>query len=819
MEVVIMRRILVATLLVSCGPRLPKELIANHPRIKVEIVKPQVVEASAPIPPVWTRRIDRGAVDHVPFAGQSSAGSMDAAQQQAMDDLLAAVSNFVSVEVESEFEAIESEKKKGTASESELEVHSSVKTRSRSKIEGVKADEVYWEKVLDSPLSADAVSFRVYVHASVPKSKIARARLERQLERQKKTGRKMVVVLPFRPQGTLSNAFLEEVSRRLNAPDLAVGDPGLIAALLASEDRGEAEVLETVRDALLPDFVVGGSYQVHEGRVRATYTLYSAPDGRVLETRSFEKKYDELFALQDEMVAALSAKLSTAQSSAPIDRARPNLEAWALHHLAGEDYAGGKNDQAIEKLKKALQTEPSFGEAHLRLGHVYERLGRYGRVPAPPDKPGQRLELYTCVPWSRISDRPIEEFLSVREGSREAVEGLLEAKEWEDVDLVWSAIDYVLGGGHVPEPPVPAFALSAVGAYWYAFRIAKERQDERGLLEAEIALADLFVRVDRYAAAERLYRDATARAETLGSIHHQSLAWFGLGRLARIQSRYELAGEVLRKALRLRSRLGEKPYLLEIYNELGNWSVELSLFSAARIFYTKALRLADELDQDYFRAVLANNVGVLLIEEGRFAEAERYLLQAFDRLRDLGEAEAEIASGLNLHLLGASRGDRERARAYLEESRRLILKSNRESQLAELHAHRGFLLGLEGERLDAIRDLLRSWALYSSLDRPLAALRLANDLSVAEFYESAESGRLPTNCLRDRWHKLLEEGWGWDESRLADDYYWWYRRGDSYRRAPLPVTIGAVLGGARGATYWYTLLNAEVMARLSGGGW
>src|SRR5262245_50720211 len=138
----VMRSILIA-FIVGCGPKLPKELIANHPRIKVEIVKPQVVEASAPIPPVWTRRLERGAVAYVPFAGQSAASSMDAARTQAMDDLLGAVSSFVSVDIETEFEAIESETKRGGTSDSSLEVRSSVKTRSRSKIEGVHPDEEY----------------------------------------------------------------------------------------------------------------------------------------------------------------------------------------------------------------------------------------------------------------------------------------------------------------------------------------------------------------------------------------------------------------------------------------------------------------------------------------------------------------------------------------------------------------------------------------------------------------------------------------------------------------------------------------------------
>src|SRR5262245_8103165 len=101
-----MKRVLTVCALVladaACAARLSRDVIAHHPRIKLTVVEPQVVERSEPFPPSWTRAPERGADAFVAFLGQSSAATMDAAKDEAMRDLLSAVSNFVSVEVESE---------------------------------------------------------------------------------------------------------------------------------------------------------------------------------------------------------------------------------------------------------------------------------------------------------------------------------------------------------------------------------------------------------------------------------------------------------------------------------------------------------------------------------------------------------------------------------------------------------------------------------------------------------------------------------------------------------------------------------------------
>ena len=77
----------------ACGSRLSRETILHHPKINLEVFKPQTVERSAPVMPAWVNRPERGAVSRVGFVGQSFAATLDAGKAQAVRDLLAAVSN------------------------------------------------------------------------------------------------------------------------------------------------------------------------------------------------------------------------------------------------------------------------------------------------------------------------------------------------------------------------------------------------------------------------------------------------------------------------------------------------------------------------------------------------------------------------------------------------------------------------------------------------------------------------------------------------------------------------------------------------------
>lgn len=799
---------------VSCAGPLSRAVIKNHPRIKVTVFEPQVVESSAPVPPAWTRQVDRGAPSYVAFSGQAFAPTLAGAKKQAMDDLVSAVSSYVSVDVDSRFEARETYEQRGKESSSSTDISSVVRSRTQAKIEGLKADSVYWEKVVASPLTQDNPSFRYWVYARVPKVEITRARLKSQLQRQKKSGKKMIAVLPFRSamgaasqrMQVLSFAFAEELSRRLaGQPQLYVGDPSLVRSLIAGEKgESEAQSLEAVGSALLPDFIISGGYQLHQARLRVTYSIYQGSTAKVLHTESVEGPYAQLFELQERLIKKIGEILGQppgAKAPATIQQktASTKLESFELYHGALADFQAGKNEDALRKLKKAISRSPSYARAFLRMGRVLERMGRYGRIPGAKAQ-GQRssaLEAFRpCIPWSKVSQTPYRIFTEASSGDPVAVEGLMAQQRWAHVDHVLSAAEFLLVGRPLlpekmlPRPTMPREVSSAIEAYWRALVLAhgqlrdaefgEDRAAARRLVnEIALTLADLAARIDRAEQADRLYGWLVENAQD--DLHILSLAILGRGKLEKGKGQFTKAIPLMQRALELRAQLLDKPFLLEVYNELAGLAVSVGRYRWAQALYKTAWRMADDLENDYLRAVLSNNIGVLEYLTGNTAQAQRRFDEAFERLQDLNEAQGQISAGLNVGLLGYARGDMDRARAYINEVRRIVLKTRQESKMAQLYEAQAKGDKASGAQLEAMRALLRAWAIQQRLGRTAAALRLRNNLAVSETYALLEEALTPAliTCLQDRQHRLLALGYGADQSTLLANGY----SGRAQRRA------------------------------------
>ncbi|MCC7383635.1 MAG: tetratricopeptide repeat protein [Deltaproteobacteria bacterium] len=812
----------------SCAAQLSRELIRNHPRIKITVLEPQVIETSAPFPPPWTRQLGGRGGDFVPFSGQAVGDDLESAKANALRDLLAAVASYVAVEVESEFESTETERQRGGRAESSFEARSLVKTRASADIGGVEASEVYWEKVAVSPLEPDRASYHLQLLARVPKGEIIRARLKKQLARQEKSGRRTVAVLPFRAllgspeHAPLAAAFAEELSRRIaEVPALSVTDPGVVVALLQlSGPAGEAEAISAIRDSLLPDWIVTGAYQVHDGRLRVSYSVQRGGDAQVTKTESFERPYPQLFALEEQLIGAIRRAL-TQDARAEVEPASParprSLEAFELYAAAQGEYQAGRNERAIVLLGRALERDPLLAPAQLRLGHVLERLGRYGRVPPRTSSPQQSAYFRDpCTPWSEISTEPRAELLRSA-GAAGSPPGDAAPGQGVNVEHVFSAARYVTAGNPAPHLEIAAVPDTAAGAYWQALWIATESGDPRAAAEALVALGDLALRVDRPESAESLHEEVLAAAQRRGDLHFQSLALYGLGRAAVHRGRHDQAIEWLQGALERRALLGEKPYLLEIYNELGGARVAQGHLAEAYHFYERARRIAEELGDPYFEAILGNNLGVLLLLNGETQAAERRFARAWDRSKDLSEQEGMISSALNLSLSSVGRGELERARAYLLEAQRLAGRAGLGSRLAQVHDVQGAVELSRGDSLEALRQLLRAFALHERAERVADSLRVRANLAVADFRRLAPAaGEAEVRCLQETWRDLMTHGYGDWSSPVVQRFAVPVWHGD-YARYFEPgsgPTAPPIAGGDRGVTYWYAVMNADVASRL-----
>jgi hypothetical protein len=360
--------------LAACRPSLSRTQIAEHPGLRLGPLGAVVVEASEPLRPSWVTRSDREPTADVEFIGQASADAVDTARAEAMRDLLSSVASFVAVEVESTFESVETHDR-GQESQA---LRSEVRTRAQAGLRDVRADRYYWERVAASPLDTTQTTVRYYVHARVPRAEISRVRLEKQLARQRESGRTMVAIAPVVPTvevadapavAALARAIGEDLGRALAAePSLHVVEPAVVGSVLpaARSDEGELAQLATLQDALLADRVVSATLQRVGDDLAVRWSVRSGGD-QPSKTGVVTGRVTELFRLEAELARAVRAAVVTGpapSSSAPAPEAlSPAAEAaWSraeqLAAAAWDTLEAGQSEAALAQIYEALALRP-----------------------------------------------------------------------------------------------------------------------------------------------------------------------------------------------------------------------------------------------------------------------------------------------------------------------------------------------------------------------------------------------------------------------------------------------------------------------------
>jgi len=132
-------------------------------------------------------------------------------------------------------------------------------------------------------------------------------------------------------------------------------------------------------------WVLRGGFQRFGDRVRVTALLTDVETGSVIRTVKIDGGMPEIFALQDRIVAELSAGLR--MRIAPRDRDPDEtqvIEAYeafsrGMINLRAESHESV--DRAILFLERAVALDPSYAQAHLKLGSAYDTKASYLVMP------------------------------------------------------------------------------------------------------------------------------------------------------------------------------------------------------------------------------------------------------------------------------------------------------------------------------------------------------------------------------------------------------------------------------------------------------
>jgi serine/threonine-protein kinase len=132
--------------------------------------------------------------------------------------------------------------------------------------------------------------------------------------------------------------------------------------------------------------VVDGSVRRLGARVRVTAQLLDAESGFQLWSERYDRDTDDLFALQDELAAAITSALTTTLTTpqAPMVAApKPvNPEAYSLYlqgyHLCRNQLAAANYDRAESLINRSIDIEPGFLKGHLARAMLFMHRGVYG---------------------------------------------------------------------------------------------------------------------------------------------------------------------------------------------------------------------------------------------------------------------------------------------------------------------------------------------------------------------------------------------------------------------------------------------------------
>jgi serine/threonine-protein kinase len=196
---------------------------------------------------------------------------------------------------------------------------------------------------------------------------------------------KSIAVLPFENMSAdpeneyFGDGIAEEVINALTRVE------GLrVAARTSSFSfRGKREDLRVVGDKLNVSTVLEGSVRKAGNRLRITAQLISARDGYHLWSERYDRELTDIFAIQDEIAAAIAAKLQLTFSrprAEPVKATSVEVEAYELivRGRALSSQRGRAILTAIECFERALALAPDSAAAHAGLGHALRLKWQYG---------------------------------------------------------------------------------------------------------------------------------------------------------------------------------------------------------------------------------------------------------------------------------------------------------------------------------------------------------------------------------------------------------------------------------------------------------
>jgi adenylate cyclase len=351
-----------------------------------------------------------------------------------------------------------------------------------------------------------------------------------------------VAVLPFTNlsgdpgQAFLADGIVEDITTALSR----VRTLFVTARNSAFTYKGKAVDAKQVGRELGVRYVLEGSIRCSGPLLRVTAQLIEAETGSHVWAERYDRKLDDLFAVQDEITAqvvgAIEPQLLAAEAHRLEQRSTSDLQAWecamrALPHLWR--FTLEETDLAQEWLRRAIERDPTYAYAHALLGWSYLKLWaiiRTDRQPEIVQQAGEHARAAALLdeqePWVHLDFGMIH---VRRRQTPEAVRALERAISLNpSFAMAHAYLGFAFGVGGQPEAGAEALERALRLSPRDPF-LARDALTIRQLIEFALGHYEEVVRLCRIVIQERpnatgAYRYAAASLGHLGRIEEAKAA-------------------------------------------------------------------------------------------------------------------------------------------------------------------------------------------------------------------------------------------------------------------------------------------------------
>ena len=197
-----------------------------------------------------------------------------------------------------------------------------------------------------------------------------------------------IAVLPFTNMSTdpENEYFADGITDELLTALSQIGDLTVAGRSSSFSFKGHKLELRHVAEQLKVRTVLEGQVRRSGKRVRVTAQLTDAGDGYQLWSEKYDREIEDVFALQDEIAAAIAGKLKTTLTlgtAARAQRATHSIEAyeWYLKGRAMLARRGKSLLEGVACMERALALDPEYGLAWAGIAEAHVILGYYGLIP------------------------------------------------------------------------------------------------------------------------------------------------------------------------------------------------------------------------------------------------------------------------------------------------------------------------------------------------------------------------------------------------------------------------------------------------------